>query len=46
LQLLSGLKSRGEEESKTIDISSVVKVPDTILEGKEVLPEGKAVGNE
>tara|TARA_Y100001968_G_scaffold265516_1_gene254717 strand:+ start:126 stop:275 length:150 start_codon:yes stop_codon:yes gene_type:complete len=25
--------------NKTIDITSVVKVPDTIPEGKEVLPE-------
>ena len=34
------------KESKSIDITSVVKVPDTIPEGKEVLPEGKAVGNQ
>ena len=29
----------------TIDITRVVKVPDTIPEGKEVLPEGKALEN-
>ena len=29
----------------TIDITRVVKVPYTIPEGKEVLPEGKALGN-
>ena len=31
--------------SLQINITSVVKVPDTIPEGKEVLPEGKEVGN-
>ncbi len=35
----------GGKESKPIDITSVVKVPDTIPEGKEVLHEGKEVGN-
>jgi len=45
LDLLINLKSLGGEESKSIDITSVVKVPDTIPEGKEVLPEGKEVGN-
>ena len=30
---------------KTIDITSVVNFPDTVPEGKEILPEGKAVGN-
>ena len=33
----------GEEEIKSIDITSFVKVPDTIPKGKEVLPEGKEV---
>ncbi len=45
LQHLNSLKSTGGKQSKSIDITSVVKVPDTIPEGKEVLPEGKAVGN-
>ena len=45
LQHLISLKSTGGKESKPIDITSVIKVPDTILEGKEVLPEGKEVGN-
>ena len=45
LQHLISLKSMGGKESKPIDITSVVKVPDTIPEGKEVLPEGKEVGN-
>ena len=45
LQHLISLKSTGGKESKPIDITSVVKVPDTIPEGKEVLPEGKEVGN-
>jgi len=45
LQHLISLKSTGGKESKSIDITSVVKVPDTIPEGKEVLPEGKEVGN-
>jgi len=45
VQHLISLKSTGGKESKTIDITSVVKVPDTIPEGKEVLPEGKEVGN-
>ena len=30
---------------KTIGITSVDNVPDTIPEGEEVLPEGKEVGN-
>ena len=45
LQHLISLKSTGGKESKPIDITSVVKVPDTIPEGKEVLPEGKEVEN-
>ena len=45
LEHLISLKSTGGKESKTIDITSVVKVPDTIPEGKEVLPEGKEVEN-
>ena len=45
LQHLSSLHSTGGKESKPIDITSVVKVPDTIPEGKEVLPEGKEVEN-
>ena len=45
MQHLISLKSTGGKESKPIDITSVVKVPDTIPEGKEVLPEGKEVGN-
>ena len=45
MQHLSSLHSTGGKESKPIDITSVVKVPDTIPEGKEVLPEGKEVGN-
>ncbi len=36
VQHLSSLHSTGEKESKPIDITSVVKVPDTIPEGKEV----------
>ena len=43
---LVGLHSVGSKESKTIDITSVDKVPDTIPEGKEVLPEGKEVGKQ
>ena len=45
LQHLNSLKSTGGKESKPIDITSIIKVPDTIPEGKEVLPEGKEVGN-
>ena len=45
LQHLISLKSTGGKESKPIDITSVVKVTDTISEGKEVLLEGKEVGN-
>ncbi len=45
VQRLIRLQSTGGEESKPIDITSVVKVPDTIPEGKEVLPEGKEVEN-
>ena len=45
VQHLISLQSTGGKESKPIDITSVVKVPDTIPEGKEVLPEGKEVGN-
>ncbi len=45
LQNLISLQSARGKESKTIDITSVDKVPDTIPEGKEVLPERKAVGN-
>ena len=36
---------RTHAHAETIDITSVVKVPDTIPEGKEVLPEGKEVEN-
>ena len=36
LDLLTSLKSMEGKESKTIDITSVIKVPDTIHEGKEV----------
>ena len=36
LDLLISLKSTGEKKSKSIDKTSVVKVPDTIPEGKEV----------
>ena len=39
MKLLSSLKSTGGKETKPIDITSVVKVPDSIPEGKEVLPE-------
>ena len=46
LQHLISLKSTGGKESKSIDITSVVNVPDTIPEGKEVLPEGKEVGSQ
>ena len=46
VQHLISLKSTGGKESKSIDISSVVNVPDTIPEGKEVFPEGKEVGNQ
>ena len=35
----------GGKESKSIDITSVVNIPNTIPEGKEVLPKGKEVGN-
>ena len=45
VQHLSSLRSTGGKESKPIDITSVVKVPDTIPDGKEVSPEGKEVGN-
>ena len=45
LQHLMSLHSVGNKEIKSIDITSVVKVPDTIPEGKRVLPEGKEVGN-
>ena len=41
LNVLIRLQSTGGEESKTIDITGVDKVPDTIPEGKEVLPEGE-----
>ena len=41
----NSLQSRGRKESKTIEITSVVRVPDTIPEGKEVLPEEKGVEN-
>ncbi len=36
LQHLISLKSTGGKESKSIDITNVVNVPDTIPEGKEV----------
>jgi len=39
------LKKLRGKESKPFDITSVVKVPDTITEGKEVLPEVKEAGN-
>ena len=45
MDILSSLQSTGEEEKRTIDITSVDKVPETIPEGKEVLNEGKAVSN-
>ena len=45
MQHLISLKSTGGKESKPIDITSVVKVPDTISEGKEVLTEGKEMEN-
>ena len=45
LQHLISLQSMEGKESKSIDITSVVNVPHTIPEGKEVLPEGKEVGN-
>tara|TARA_B100000965_G_C19108799_1_gene548097 strand:- start:22 stop:225 length:204 start_codon:yes stop_codon:yes gene_type:complete len=47
LQHQISLKSTGgtETESKSIYITSVVNVPDTIPEGKEILPEGKEVEN-
>ncbi len=35
VQLLISLKSTGRKESKSINITSVVKVPDTIPEGEE-----------
>ena len=41
VQHLISLRSKGAKESKTIDITSV----DKAREGKEVLPEGKEVGN-
>ncbi len=46
MQHLISLKSTGGKESKSIDITSIVNVPDTIPEGKEVLPKGKEVGNQ
>ena len=36
VQRLISLQSTGGKESRSIDIISVVKVPDTIPEGKEV----------
>jgi len=45
LQLLSSLHCVGSKELKSIVITSVDKVPDTIPKGKEVLPEGNAAGN-
>ena len=45
VQHLISLKCTGGEESKSIDITSVVNIPNTIPEGKEVLPKGKEVGN-
>ncbi len=39
--LLSSLQSKGEEESKTIEITRDDKVDNTIPKGKEVLPEGE-----
>ena len=45
VQHLISLQSTGGKESETIDITSIVKVPDTIPKGKEVLPEGKEVEN-
>ena len=36
LQLLRSVQPTGRRESKTFDINSIDKVPDTILEGKEV----------
>ena len=44
-QRLIRLQSKGVKEIKHIDITSVVKVPDTIPEGKDVFPEGKEVKN-
>ena len=44
-QFLISLQSKGGKESKSIDITSVVNIPNTIPEGKEVLPKGKEVGN-
>ena len=46
LQHLISLQSMGGKESKSINITSVVNVPDTIPEGKEVLPEGKEQENQ
>ncbi len=46
VQRLISFQSTGGKESKHINITSVVKVPDTIPEGKEVLPKGKEMGNQ
>ena len=45
LQHLISLQLVEGKESKTINIADVVNIPDTIPEGKEVLPEGKEVEN-
>tara|TARA_B100000902_G_scaffold342278_1_gene346232 strand:+ start:422 stop:652 length:231 start_codon:yes stop_codon:yes gene_type:complete len=45
VQHLISFQSTGGKYIKSIAITSVVKVPDTILEGKEVLAEGKEVEN-
>ena len=46
LDLLISLQPTGGKESKSINMTSVINVPDTIPEGKEVLPDGKEVRNQ
>ena len=41
VQRLINLQYKGGKDSKTIDETSVVNVPETITEEKEVLPKGK-----
>ena len=45
LLLRSSLQYKGGEESKAIEINSLDKITDIIPEGKDVLPDGKVLGN-
>ena len=44
LEILRSLQAKGGQESKSIEITTVDKVLDTVPKGKEVLDNKKAVG--